>query len=161
MISRITKTTPSTKLEAACAAHELHLHIDSGGEMPDRQTSDHGWAPLANVRMEIQAAPDVGAETLVRLVKSAIMNAMLALKVVDLDLGQRLRPSPLIELSRILLVDGGRLARQGLGNLAEEQLGTSAVLNGHLTPEAGKSIGLAKSRRNEIRRRLVKKALLK
>jgi len=50
------------------------------------QTSDHGWAPLANVRMEIQFAPDVGAETLVRLVKSAIMNARLALKVVGLDL---------------------------------------------------------------------------
>ena len=111
--------------------------------------------------MEIQFAPDVGAETLVRLVKSAIMNARLTLKVVGLDLGQRLRPSPLIELSRILLVDGGRLARRGLGNLAEEQLGTSAVVNGHLTPEAEKSIGLAKSRRNEIRRRLFKKALLK
>ena len=127
--------------------------------MPD-QTSDYAWAPLANVRMEIQSAPDVGAETLVRLVKSATMNARLALKVVGLDLGQRLRPSPLIELRWILLVDGGRLARRGLGNLAEEQLGASAVVNGHL-PEAEKSIGLAKSRRNEIRRRLVKKALLK
>ncbi|MAX57631.1 MAG: hypothetical protein CL755_02115 [Chloroflexi bacterium] len=146
-----------TKLEAACAAHELQLRID---QMRD-QTSDHGWAPLANVRMEIQFAPDVGAETLVRFVKSAIMNARLALKVVGLDLGQRLRSSPLIELSRILQVDGGRLARRGLGDLAEEQLGTSAVVNGHLTPEAEKSIGLAKSRRNEIRRRLVKKALLK
>ena len=146
-----------TKLEAACAAHESHLRID---QMPD-QTSDHGWAPLANVRIEIQFAPDVGAETLVRFVKSAIMNARLALKVVGLDLGQRLRSSPLIELSRILQVDGGRLARRGLGDLAEEQLGTSAVVNGHLTPEAEKSIGLAKSRRNKIRRRLVKKALLK
>jgi len=146
-----------TKLEAACAAHELQLRID---QMRD-QTSDHGWAPLANVRMEIQFAPDVGAETLVRFVKSAIMNARLALKVVGLDLGQRLRSSPLIELSRILQVDGGRLARRGLGDLAEEQLGTSAVVNGHLTPEAEKSIGLAKSRRNKIRRRLVKKALLK
>ena len=160
MISRITKTTPLTKHEAPCAAHELHLRIDSGGEMSD-QTSDHGWAPLVNVCMEIQFAPDVGAETLVRLVKSAIMNARLALKVVGLDLGQRLRPSPLIELSRILLVDGGRLARRGLGNLAEEQLGTSAVVNGHLTSGAEKSIGLAKSRRNKTRRRLVKKALLK
>ena len=146
-----------TKLEAACAAHELQLRID---QMRD-QTSDHGWAPLANVRMEIQFAPDVGAETLVRFGKSAIMNARLALKVVGLDLGQRLRSSPLIELSRILQVDGGRLARRGLGDLAEEQLGTSAVVNGHLTPEAEKSIGLAKSRRNKIRRRLVKKALLK
>jgi len=146
-----------TKLEAACAAHELQLRID---QMRD-QTSDHGWAPLANVRMEIQFAPDVGAETLVRFVKSAIMNARLSLKVVGLDLGQRLRSSPLIELSRILQVDGGRLARRGLGDLAEEQLGTSAVVNGHLTPEAEKSIGLAKSRRNKIRRRLVKKALLK
>ena len=86
MISRITKTTPLTKHEAPCAAHELHLRIDSGGDMSD-QTSDHVWAPLANVRMEIQFAPDVGAETLVRLVKSAIMNARLALKVVGLDLG--------------------------------------------------------------------------
>ena len=146
-----------TKLEAACAAHELQLRID---QMRD-QTSDHGWPPLANVRMEIQFAPDVGAETLVRFVQSAIMNARLALKVVGLDLGQRLRSSPLIELSRILQVDGGRLARRGLGDLAEEQLGTSAVVNGHLTPEAEKSIGLAKSRRNKIRRRLVKKALLK
>ena len=146
-----------TKLEAACAAHELQLRID---QMRD-QTSDHGWAPLANVRMEIQFAPDVGAETPVRFVKSAIMNARLALKVVGLDLGQRLRSSPLIELSRILQVDGGRLARRGLGDLAEEQLGTSAVVNGHLTPEAEISVGLAKSRRNEIRRRLVKKALLK
>ena len=46
-------------------------------------------------------------------------------------------------------------------DLAEDQLGMSAAVNGHLTPEAKKFIGLAKSHRNKIRRRLVKKALLK
>ena len=40
-----------TKLEAACAAHELRLRIDTGREMPDQDKS-HGWVPLANVRME-------------------------------------------------------------------------------------------------------------
>jgi len=85
----------------------------------------------------------------------------MVLKAVGLDLGQRLRPSSLVELTRVLQVDGGKLPRRGLGDLAEDQLGLPAAVNGHLTPKAKKSIGLAKSRRNKIRRRLVKKALLK
>ena len=149
-----------TELEAACAANGLQLRIDTGREMLDH-TSDHGWAPLANVRMEVRFAPDVGAETLVRFVKRSIRNARMVLKAVGLDLGQRLRPSSLVELTRVLQVDGGKLPRRGLGDLAEDQLGLPAAVNGHLTPKAKKSIGLAKSRRSKIRRRLVKKALLK
>jgi hypothetical protein len=149
-----------TALIAACAVHELQLCIDTGREMPD-QDRYHSWTPLANVRMEVRFAPDVGAETLVRFVKRSIRNARMVLKAVGLDLGQRLRPSSLVELSQILQVDGGKLPRRGLGDLAEDQLGMSAAVNGQLTPEAEKAIGLAKSRRNKIRRRLVKKALLK
>ncbi len=148
-----------TKLEAACAAHGLQLRIDTGREMPDQDKS-HGWVPLANVRMEIHFAPDVGAEALVRFVKGAIKNARMALKAVGLDLGQRLRPASVVGLSRELQVDGTRLTRQGLGDIVEEQLGAFPEVNGHLTPEGRKAKGQAKSRRNQIKDRLVKKGLL-
>ena len=105
-----------TKLEAACAAHGLQLRIDTGREMPDQDKS-HGWVPLANVRMEIIFAPDVSAEALVPFVKGSIKNARLALKAVGLNLGQRLRPSSVVGLSRELQVDGTRLTRQGLGDI--------------------------------------------
>lgn len=147
-----------TKLESACSAHGLRLRIDPGKEMPD-QTSDHGWAPLANVRMEIQFAPDVGAKALVRFVKDAIKNCRLALKAVDLDLEQRLRPSPLVELSRELLVDGARLPRYGLGDIFEKQFDAFPAVNGKVTPEAAKAKSQFKSGRNQIKDRLVKKGL--
>ena len=95
--------TVLTELEASCAAHGLQLRIDTGREMPD-QDKYHAWVPLANVRIEVHFPPDVGAEALVRFVKGAIRNARLALKVVGLDLGQRLRSSSLVEHSRILQV---------------------------------------------------------
>ena len=126
--------------------------------MPDQDKS-HGWVPLANVRMEIHFAPDVGAEALVRFVKGAIKNARMALKAVGLDLGQRLRPASVVGLSRELQVDGTRLTRQGLGDIVEEQLGAFPEVNGHLTPEGRKAKGQAKSRRNQIKDRLVKKGL--
>ena len=148
-----------TKLEAACATHELRLRIDTGREMPDQDKS-HGWVPLANVRMVIHFAPDVGAEALVRFVKGAIRNARLAMRAVGLNLGQRLRPSSVVGLSRELQVDGTRLTRQGLGDIVEEQLGAFPEVNGHLTPEGRKAKGQAKSRRNQIKDRLVKKSLL-
>jgi len=147
-----------TKLEAACSAHELQLRIDTGREMPDHDKY-HGWVPLANVRMEVHFAPDVGAETLVRFVKGAIRNARLALKVVGLDLGQRLRPSSLVGLSRELQVDGTRLPRYGLGDIVDEQLDAFPAENGQLTPEAAKAKSQFKSGRNQIKDRLVKKGL--
>jgi len=146
-------------LKAALDMRGLEMHIATGRQTLNRDRR-HGWVPLADVRMEVIFAPEVSAETLVRFVKAAIRNARLALKDLGLDLGQRLRPSPLVELSRVLQVDGGRLARRGFGDLAEEQLGTAAV-NAHLTPEAEKFISLAKSRRNKIKRRLANKSLLK
>ena len=147
-----------TKLEAACAAHELRLRIDTGREMPDQDKS-HGWVPLANVRMEVHFAPDVGAEVLVRFVKGAIRNARLAMRAVGLNLGQRLRPSSVVGLSRELQVDGTRLTRQVLGDIVEHQLGAFPEINGHLTPQGRKAKGQAKSRRNQIKDRLVKNGL--
>ena len=146
------------ELKAACAAHGLRIRIDTSREFSD-ETGDHGWTPLANVRMEVHFAPDVGAETLVRFVKGAIKSARLAMKAVGLNLGQRLRPSPLVELSQELRVDGTRLPRRGLGDIADEQLGTSPSVEGQLTPEGRKAKGQAKSRRNQIKDRLVKKSL--
>ena len=116
--------------------------------------------PLANVRMEVHFAPDVGAEALVRFVKGAIKNARMALKAEGLDLGQRLRPASVVGISRELQVDGTRLTRQGLGDIVEEGLGAFPEVNGHLTPEGRKAKGQAKSRRNQIKDRLVKKSLL-
>ena len=150
--------TVLTKLKAACSAHELQLRIDPGREMPD-QTRDHGWVPLANVRMEVLFAPEVGAETLVRFVKAAIRNARLALKDLGLDLGQRLRPSSLVELSRELQVDGGRLPRYGLGDIFEKRFDAFPAVNGKVTPEAAKAKSQFKSGRNQIKDRLVKKGL--
>jgi hypothetical protein len=147
-----------TKLEASCAAHGLHLRIDTGREMPD-QNKYHGSTPLANVRMEVHFAPDVGAEALVRFVKGAIKSARLALKAVGLNLGQRLRPSSVVGLSKELQVDGTRLTRQLLGDIVDQQLGSFPEVNGHLTPEGRKAKGQAKSRRNQIKDRLIKKGL--
>ena len=149
--------TESTELGAACAASGLGIRIDTSREFSD-QTSDHGWAPLANVRMEVLFAPEVGAESLVRIVKDAIISARLALKAVGL-LGQRLRSSSLVELIRDLQVDGGRLPRYGLGDIFEKQFDAFPAVNGKVTPEAAKAKSQFKSGRNQIKDRLVKKSL--
>ena len=146
------------ELKAACAAHGLRIWIDTSREFSD-ETGDHGWTPLANVRMEVRFAPDVGAESLVRFVNGAIGNGRLALKALGLDLGQRLRPSPLVGLSRELQVDGTRLPRYGLGDIFEKQFDAFPAVNGKVTPEATKAKGRFKSDRNQIKDRLVKKGL--
>ena len=146
-------------LKAAFDIRGMELHIDTSREVPNRDRR-HGWVPLADVRLEVIFAPEVGAETLVRYVKGAIRNARLALKDLGLDLGQRLRPSPLVGLSRELRVDGGRLPPKGLGDIVEEQLDAFPRAKGKRTPEAEKAIGRVKSQRSKIKRRLTKKALL-
>ena len=81
--------------------------------------------------------------------------------VVGLNLGQRLRSSSLVVLSRELQVDGGRLPRYGLGDIFEKQFDAFPAVNGKVTPEAAKAKSQFKSGRNQIKDRLVKKGLLK
>jgi len=145
-------------LKAALDMRGLEMHIATGRQTLNRDRR-LGWVPLADVRMEVLFAPEVGAEILVRFVKGAIKSARLAMKAVGLNLGQRLRPSSVVGLSRELQVDGTRLTRQGLGDVVEQQLGAFPEVNGHLTPEGRKAKGQAKSRRNQIKDRLVKKGL--
>ena len=82
-----------TKLEAACAAHELRLRIDTGREMPDQDKS-HGWVPLAILRWEVNSPRAVVAKSLVRSVKGAFGIAGRRMKPVGLNRGRGPRPPP-------------------------------------------------------------------
>lgn len=143
-------------LSSACSSLGLALRFDvrSGPEPPG------GLGPLSSVRLEVQFPPTVKAELLVHSVKHLIKVSRLALKSVGLDLGKRLRPSPLAQQTRGLRVDGQGLPKRGLGDIAESQLGAFPARSGRLTLEGATAIGLVKSRRGKVKSRLIRKGLL-
>ena len=84
----------------------------------------------------------------------------LAVKSAGLDLGVRLRPSVLAKQSQSLEVDGQKIPKRGLGDLAERLLGDFPAESGNLTSAGRRATTTLKSRRNKVKRRFARKGLI-
>jgi hypothetical protein len=142
-------------LKRACQNTELAMRSDTINE-------DEGlWSgPLGGIGLEVRFAPTVKSDLLVGVVRNAIKESRAAIQSAGLNLGTRLRPSILAKRSESLKVDGQKLPRRGLGDLAERVLDSFPAELGELTPK-GRSVTRAlKARRDKVKRRFIKKGLL-
>jgi hypothetical protein len=117
-------------------------------------------APLGGIRLEVRFSPMVKSSLLVRTVRSAIGESRAATGRPGLGLGSRLRPSLVAKQNADLKVDGEKLPRRGLGDLAEGLLGAFPADLGELTPEGRSLAATLKSRRAKVKSRLIRKGLL-
>lgn len=116
---------------------------------------------LAAASLEIVFSPAVKADVLVSSARRMIRAARLVLKSQGVDLGMRLRPSPLADQTGDLMVDGRNLPRRGLGDLADAYLEGFPSSAGTMTPEGTRAVRTAKSRRGKLKKRLMRKRLIR
>ncbi len=145
----------------------LRTHCQQGGRLDielDEANASGSDArvdtTLSTVRLQLEFPPDVGSGDLIKATRLGIREARKTLKSAGFDLGERLRVSPTVSQTRALGVDGGRLARRGLGDLIEDQTGGIIGDPAHRMPQAQKLKMNFKSRRGKVQKRLRGKELL-
>ena len=142
------------RLRTACDDLGLLLQVEPG--QPSSAPLDSpGKVGLALVRLRLEFAVDIRSDALVLAVRKAIRLSRVALKAAGLDLGERLRTSPLVQRAIDLQVDGTVLGTGGLGNLVEDIYG--------VFPKRGEGPALRariKSRKHRAGKRIRRKGLL-
>ena len=107
----------TARLQLACDAAGLAFR----SEMP-RGCNVQNIAGLYSACLEVRFPPTVRSSHLSTTVNRLIRDSRSVMRAVGLDLGNRLRSSPLSKHSRVLKVDGHLLPKRGLGDLAEDLL---------------------------------------
>ena len=122
---------------------------------------DYGVAPnpLSCLMTRVSFSPDVRSAELVRATRAALRTGRQVCKTLGVDVGQRIRIAPLVQLTEALGLDGVRLPDRGLGDLVMDQLEGFTGESGRPTDEAKKMMSMVKSRRNQVLDRFRKKGL--
>ena len=126
---------------------------------PDGKPRGQSDTLLSGLYLEVRFSPLVQSGHLSIAVKRMIRASRLAVKSAGLDLGGRLRPSALAKQSQSLGVDGQKIPKRGLGDLAEKLLDDFPAESGNLTLAGRRTSTTLKSRRNKVKRRFARKGL--
>jgi hypothetical protein len=115
---------------------------------------------LSGLYMEVRFPPTVQSAHLSKLVTRMIKDSRLIIKGVGLDLGDRLRPSVLVKQNPSLEVNGRKLPKRGLGDLAERLLDDFPAKSSEFTLVGRKATTTLKSRRSKVKKRFARKGLI-
>ena len=107
----------------------------------------------------INFSPDVRSAELVRATRSALRAGRRVCRHLGVDVGERVRPAPLVRLTEALGLDGVKTPHRGLGDLVLDQLQGFPRESGRPTDEARRLMSRVKSRRNQVLDRFKKKGL--
>ena len=120
-----------------------------------------GWTanPLSYLSTRIRFSPDVRSVDLVLATRAGVKAGRAVCRALGVDVGQRVRSAPLVQLSSTLGIEGTRLPDRGLGDLVLSQLRGFPRESGRSTDEANKMMSTVKSRRNQVLDRFRKKGL--
>lgn len=144
------------KLETVCDENGIAFEGDPTFVANPYQSR---MSPFALVRLVVEAPIDVKSETLARAVRQTIRTSREVLKVAGLDLGERLRTSPLMKKAVELSLDGTPLSPRALGDLVERHYDITPRVDGKPNPEGQRLSRQMKSRRhfagNRLRRKLL------
>ena len=133
--------------------------IQEPGPGPDHGVPHQTPNPISYLMTRISFSPDVRSADLVRATRAALRTGRQVCKTLGVDVGQRVRPAPLVQLTEALGLDGVRLPDRGLGDLVMDQLEGFPGESGKPTDEAKKMMSMVKSRRNQVLDRFRKKGL--
>lgn len=115
--------------------------------------------PLSYLMARINFSPDVRSAELVRATRSALRAGRRVCQHLGADVGERVRPAPLVQLREALGLDGAEIPDRGLGDLVLNQLQGFPRESGRTTDEARRLMSRVKSRRNQVLDRFRKKGL--
>lgn len=115
---------------------------------------------LSGLYMEVRFPPTVQSADLSQSVKRMIKDSRLIIRGLGLDLGDRLRPSVLVKQNPSLGVDGRKLPKRGLGDLAERLLDDFPAESSEFTLAGSKATTALKSRRGKVKKRFARKGLI-
>ena len=146
------------KIDLAATQEGLPV-IQEPGPGPDQGVPHQTPNPLSYLMTRISFSPDVRSAELVRATRAALRAGRQVCRALGVDVGQRVRPAPLVRLTEALGLDGVRLPDRGLGDLVMDQLEGFPGESGRPTDEAKKMMSMVKSRRNQVLDRFRKKGL--
>ena len=115
--------------------------------------------PLSYLRMKIRFSPIVSAKDLVAKTRETNQSARVIIRALGVNIGQRLRPSPLTKLASRLKVDGNKLPQRGLGDLILDDIQGFPNESCRPTEQAQVLSSKAKSRRNQVLQRFREKGM--
>ena len=153
---RIPNLTDSISQAANLAGMQVAFEPHSSSNYQADQPNPN---PLSYLRTQIRFSPIVMARDLVVKTRECNRSAREMIRALGLNVGQRLRPSPLTNLASRLLVDGNRLPRRGLGDLILDDMAGFPNESSRPTKEAERLKSTAKSRRNQVLQRFREKGL--
>jgi len=146
------------KIDLAATQEGLPV-IQEPGPGPDHGVPHQTPNPISYLMTRISFSPDVRSADLVRATRAALRAGRQVCRALGVDVGQRVRPAPLVQLTEALGLDGVRLPDRGLGDLVMDQLEGFPGESGKPTDEAKKMMSMVKSRRNQVLDRFRKKGL--
>jgi len=142
-----------------CLDAGLTLRSEMGSEM-DGKPRGQDDTLLSGLYMEVRFPPTVRSAHLSKSVTRMIKASRLIIRGVGLDLGDRLRPSVLVKQNPSLGVDGRKLPKRGLGDLAERLLDDFPAESSEFTLAGRKATTTLKSRRSKVKKRFARKGLI-
>ena len=116
--------------------------------------------PLSYLSTRIRFSPDVRSVDLVLATRAGVKGGRAVCRSLGVDVGQRVRSAPLVQLSSTLGIEGTRLPDRGLGDLVLSQLRGFPRESGRSTDEANKMMSTVKSRRNQVLDRFRKRGCI-
>ena len=146
------------KISTAATQESLQV-TQEPGPGPNHGVPHETPNPLSYLMTRVRFSPDVHSAELVRATRVVLRAGRRVCRHLGVDVGERVRPAPLVRLTEALGLDGVKTPHRGLGDLVLDQLQGFPRESGRPTDEARRLMSRVKSRRNQVLDRFKKKGL--
>ena len=147
------------RLEGVCSENGLQCRVEVG-QPSEAPIDEPAKTPLALVRLALLVPVSIRKRAMDRQIRSSLRLARECVSQAGPQLGQRIRISDLVPLAGKLRVDGGRLARRGMGDVVEDEFGMPELEEFERDPKREQLMNQSRSRRNQIKERLTRKGMI-